>query len=195
MLITICASLKIWRHTSMLVNYDRYRPEIQPWPCARWWASTLNMSSDIWMAKLPARVAALHYVVVLHQPWRNVFTDIPWMIRPEPVYILNMIKTGDQSRFVLAWRSHVKLWGSWITPDTGRGRHALFPRDSTLTLHVMMGVHAQYLQQYLDGRSMRASSMTVDNWHTNSLISIILIYIMEINAKNWIAPGACLYPW
>ena len=37
-------------------------------------------------------------------------------------------------------------------PDTGRAA-AMFPGYSTLTLRVMMGVHAQYLQRYLDGRS------------------------------------------
>ena len=74
--------------------------------------------------------------------------------------------TSDlQADPLVAWRSDARY----------RPRPPLFPRDSTLTLRVMMGVHAQYLQRYLDGISTRAhsaafiraraSSTTVDIWH------------------------------
>ena len=69
-------------------------------PCA-------NISSNIWMAEVRTRVVQRSFV---REPqsmsvdiWHNVFNEIPWLVRPEPVSILDRIKTGDQSNTVYAY--------------------------------------------------------------------------------------------
>ena len=108
-------SPKMWRHASRLVNYARYRclrlGKIQLWPCAPWhdvrpravWSPAI-----IWMmagTRVCSRVTfefAREPRSVTADRWHNVSNEISWMVRPEPVAILDRIKTGDQSSINVA---------------------------------------------------------------------------------------------
>ena len=69
-------------------------------------------------------------------------------------------------KIIIAWRSDVTLWGSWITPDTGRSRH-VFPE---IQLWPWLAASTQASK-----RDIRSSAQRIQ-W----------------NPSNG-TPGACLY--
>ena len=68
-----------------------------------------NISSDIWLAEVCA--VALHSRVSL-EAWWHIFgrtsNEIPWMLCPDSVSILDRMKTGDQS--MLIWAHQIPFW-------------------------------------------------------------------------------------
>ena len=93
---------------------------------------------------------------------------------------------------LIAWRSDVTFRGSWITPDTGCAAAIFFPmlnfnlsRDDGRPRTCV-----QYLQWYLDGRSMHARVVL----HSYSSVTLASAQRIQWNSMNGTA-GACLYPW
>ena len=103
----------------------------------------------------PRSEAAMFSPEIQHWPWlvaclraskrdvRSSTQRIPWNpLNGTPVFILDRIKTGDQSKvthwcvysqhgwndLLIPWRSDVTLWGSWTTPHTGRAAAMFSPR-------------------------------------------------------------------